>query len=54
MDSGLRRGTAGVGLGLFLSKAIVEAHHGEIWVRSDVNKGTTVFVALPVEEAEAA
>ena len=52
VDSGLRRGTAGVGLGLFLSKAIIEAHQGEIWVRSDMNKGTTVFVALPVEETE--
>ena len=52
VDSGLRRGTAGVGLGLFLSKAIVEAHQGEIWVRSDVNKGATVFVALPVEDTE--
>lgn len=50
VDSGLRRSTAGVGLGLFLVNAIVEAHQGEIWVRSEVNKGTTVFVALPVDE----
>ena len=52
VDSSLRRETSGVGLGLFLSKAIVEAHQGEIWVRSDVNKGTTVFVALPVDETD--
>ena len=50
VDSGLRRSTAGVGLGLFLINAIVEAHQGEIWVHSEANKGTTVFVALPVEE----
>ena len=50
VDSGLRRRTAGVGLGLFLIKAIVEGHQGEIWVHSEVNKGTTVFVALPVAE----
>ena len=50
VDSGLRRRTAGVGLGLFLINAIVEAHQGEIWVHSEVNKGTTVFVALPVDE----
>ncbi len=49
VDSGLRRTTAGAGLGLFLINAIVEAHQGEVWVRSDVNKGTTVFVALPVK-----
>lgn len=52
VDSSLRRETSGVGLGLFLSKAIIEAHQGEIWVRSDVNKGTTVFVALPVDETD--
>ncbi len=50
VDSGLRRTTAGTGLGLFLINAIVEAHQGEVWVRSDVNQGTTVFVALPAEE----
>ena len=53
VDSGLRRSTAGVGLGLFLINAIVEAHRGEIWVRSEVDKGTTVFVALPVDEKRA-
>lgn len=50
VDSGLRRSTAGVGLGLFLIHAIVEAHGGEIWVHSKPNKGTTFFVGLPLEE----
>ncbi|RLT38336.1 MAG: PAS domain-containing protein [Chloroflexi bacterium] len=50
VDSTLRRKTAGVGLGLFLINAIVEAHKGEIWVRSEVNKGTTFSVALPIED----
>lgn len=50
VDSSLRRRTAGVGLGLFLIRAIVEAHKGEIWVRSELNKGTTFSVALPIEE----
>ncbi len=51
-DTGLRRRTSGVGLGLYLVHAIVEAHQGEIWIRSEVGKGTTVFVALPVDERE--
>jgi PAS domain S-box-containing protein len=51
VDSSLRRGTDGAGLGLFLCKAIAEAHNGEIWVRSEQDKGTTFFVALPVEDA---
>lgn len=50
VDSSLRRGTAGVGLGLFLIQAIVHAHGGEIWARSQVDKGTTFFVALPLEQ----
>lgn len=49
VDSGLRRRTAGVGLGLFLINAIVEAHKGEIWVRSELHKGTTFTVALPID-----
>ena len=52
VDSGLRRRTAGVGLGLFLVNAIVEAHHGEIWVRSELYKGTTFSVALPIEDVQ--
>lgn len=47
VDSSLRRSTAGSGLGLFLAKAIVEAHGGQIWARSEAGKGTTFFVALP-------
>jgi PAS domain S-box-containing protein len=50
VDSGLRRSTAGVGLGLFLINAIVEAHRGEIWVHSELNKGSTFFVALPLDD----
>lgn len=50
VDSGLRRSTAGVGIGLFLINAIIEAHQGEIWVRSEVGRGTTFFVALPLDE----
>jgi PAS domain S-box-containing protein len=53
VDNSLRRTTAGAGLGLFLSKAIVEAHGGQIWARSEQGRGTTFFVALPVAQGEA-
>lgn len=45
-----RRGTSGeqpFGLGLSISKQIVEAHGGKIWFESDVDKGTTFYLELP-------
>lgn len=48
VDSSLRRKTQGAGLGLFLCKAIIEAHNGRIWVRSEPGKGSTFFITLPV------
>jgi signal transduction histidine kinase len=37
---------SGSGLGLYISKAIVEAHGGRIWVESEPGQGTTFYVAL--------
>jgi signal transduction histidine kinase len=43
----------GLGLGLPVAKAIVEAHKGRIEMASRPGEGTTVTVALPVDTAEA-
>jgi signal transduction histidine kinase len=40
---------AGMGLGLFICKGIVEQHGGRIWVESRVGTGTTFHVVLPIE-----
>ena len=46
--SGLERGVEGTGLGLTISKALVELHGGRMTMRSAKGKGTSVVVELPV------
>lgn len=42
--------TQGVGLGLYICRAIVEAHGGHIWVQSALHQGSTFSFSLPREE----
>lgn len=41
------RKTGGLGLGLFIAKSILDAHHGTIEVKSEVGHGTELVVRLP-------
>jgi signal transduction histidine kinase len=47
-----KKTASGTGLGLFIVKSIVEAHHGKIHIASVLGQGTTVTVELPVEWKE--
>jgi signal transduction histidine kinase len=39
----------GMGLGLYISKCIVDAHHGRMWAESEPGKGSQFYFRLPRE-----
>ncbi len=47
-QTGQLRRRGGFGLGLTVSKQLIEMHAGSMWVTSEPNRGTTFFFSLPV------
>ncbi|MFT4416566.1 ATP-binding protein [Fredinandcohnia humi] len=43
------KGIGGNGLGMVIAKQIIERHNGNISIKSQVNKGTTLFIQLPCD-----
>ncbi|MUG93362.1 two-component sensor histidine kinase [Scytonema sp. UIC 10036] len=50
INSDRSRNTGGAGLGLAISQAIVQAHKGSIQVQSQLGKGSTFIVRLPLTD----
>ncbi|MFA6099209.1 MAG: HAMP domain-containing sensor histidine kinase [Patescibacteria group bacterium] len=44
----INKNTKGSGLGLYLAKMIIDALGGKIWLKSEENKGTTIYFELPI------
>jgi signal transduction histidine kinase len=43
------RDTTGLGLGLYIARGLVSAHHGRIWAESGPGDGTTFHVTFPLD-----
>ncbi|MBD3182101.1 cyclic nucleotide-binding domain-containing protein [Candidatus Poribacteria bacterium] len=52
VDSSSTRQIGGIGVGLSIAKYIVNAHDGEIWLDSEVGKGSTFSFTIPITEPE--
>jgi signal transduction histidine kinase len=49
-DSASRTRASGAGLGLYITRSLVELHGGRIWFESELDKGSTFYVTFPTAE----
>jgi signal transduction histidine kinase len=41
---------SGSGLGLAIVRSIAERHHGQVWAESQLGKGSTFYLAIPMRQ----
>jgi len=52
LDASTARRYGGTGLGLYITKNIIDAFGGKIWIESEVGKGTTVHILVPIAKED--
>ncbi len=50
VDKGRSRHMGGTGLGLSIVKHVIKAHNGSVLVSSELGKGSTFFISIPIEK----
>jgi len=52
IDNRLSTQNKGTGLGLFITRTVIEMHNGTIWVNSEVDKGSTFSFSIPLMQPQ--
>jgi signal transduction histidine kinase len=52
-QSAVLTGASGAGLGLHITRSLIELHGGHIWFESELGKGSTFHVAFPIADRPA-
>lgn len=52
VEGELKHRIGGTGLGLAICRRLVDAHQGKVWVESQLGKGSTFYISLPIHGKE--
>jgi signal transduction histidine kinase len=52
-ESGLAAQADGAGIGLYITRSLVEMHGGRVWFESEFDKGSTFYATFPIADRAA-